>query len=1210
MIGGSVSLKVTTLGRFSILRDQDILSGGNWNRRRVCELFKLLLSAEQHRLHREQVQELLWPSSSMEQAANSFGKTLYLLRRALEPDLTTGKSSTYVALDHDILSLVPASLQIDADLFESMAKQVQANVHSRSLEELQLHSFDKVLALYGGDYLPDDLYEDWAQRKRDRLRRIYSWLLEQAAKIAIAGSQGQRACEYLRALLECNHTDEQSHRELMLIYARMGRRSEALNQYSLLQQALQEELGADPLPETVELYHAIQSGSIPVDLIESLQVSTHKPTVETFQVSPNIHAHTLSDEVPVAILPRSEVNSIEVEKTPIASKVVINQIPQIEIVGRAEEIKKLKQVYMLVRESQQRVLFVSGEAGIGKTRLAHEFSAWVEEQKATVLWGNCYEMSGALPYQPIIDMLTAHIRGSSTERLRSVLGNSAVDLVKIIPELRMKLSNLPSQEPLGPEVERRNLYNAIASYFNAIASEHPLLLLLDDLQWADTATMQLLNYLLQKSANQLQNVLPLFLYRADEVHETHLLRSLLSSQMRAGHAEEIRLKRLKKDEVQQLLIQMTGHTVPTTFCEEIYKHTEGNPFFIGESIRALIEEGKLTKVGDRWQRTVALEKLGLPQSVRLLIERRLVHLSPECRVTLAYAAVLGHQFNSALLCQARNLSDDTIAEHIDDAIRTQILMVTDGSSREAGNEQGKPQDADLMFTHDKIREVLALWLNPLRRRTAHRHIAQAIETRYRSRIESFYSQLAYHYQMAEETAKAVGYLLNAAHKATSVYAFVEAANLLEKAVELLVGEENRPQRAELLRKLSIDVYLYIGKPDKAIKTGIAACALWQELGNPLKEAESRLDVSFSFHWMGREADAIDYIKRALSCLASVPQETRLLAKAHVQWGLSATVSGDIPVALEQLQLADELHAQIGGNDSFIAVVSLWARSWSAFASDTLQKMLDYALQSAALCRNVRMFAWEPMMTYSAAWALMLMGRLEEGAHIARETLEKAQRHNAVGAQGWANLVLSFLSVQQGQWDNAEHFAHEAATIAEMMGETDLLARVFWGRSICAGWQGNWERAIEYSLQALQLSQRNGETSLVYPYLLSQVAKAYFHAGKIEDAQNYLDQCMQFSQKKQYRQITAIGYRLQGRILQAEGRFELAYDHFEQSLAELAALNDAVEYARTQQAYSLFFRDRNRAGDQERSLELLQQAEATFKKLGVNGFWLVRRTNSL
>src|SRR5260370_36789211 len=577
MMGGSVSLIVTTLGRFSILRDQDLLSGGNWNRRRVCELFKLLLSAEQHRLHREQVQELLWPSSSMDEAANSFGKTLYLLRGALEADLATGKSSTYVSLDHDILLLVPGSMQIDADLFESMAKQGQVNMHSGPIKEQQLQStldaLDNVLALYGGDYLPDDLYEDWAQRRRDRLRRTYSWLLEQAAKVAVVGSQGQRACEYLRALLEYNNTDEQSHRELMLIYARMGRRSEALNQYSLLREALQEELGANPLPETIELYHTIQAGRIPVDLAESLQVSSRKPTIETFNPSP--HVHTVSDEhkyeAPIAVVPRIEVNDTEIETATIASQIAANHILQGELVGRAEEIKRLQRAYTSVREGQQRVFFVSGEAGIGKTRLAREFGTWLEEQKATVLWGNCYEMGGALPYQPIIDMLTGHIRSSSPEQLRSVLGNSAADLAKIIPELRIKLPDLPSLEPLGPEVERRNLYNAIAGYFNAIASERSLLLILDDLQWADTATMQLLNYLLLQSVNQGWSVLPFFLllYRADEVHETHLLRSLLSSQMRAGQAEEIRLKRLKKDEVQQLLIQMVDHTVHATFSEEI-----------------------------------------------------------------------------------------------------------------------------------------------------------------------------------------------------------------------------------------------------------------------------------------------------------------------------------------------------------------------------------------------------------------------------------------------------------------------------------------------------------------------------------------------------------------------------------------------------------------------------------------------------------------
>src|SRR6266496_4625452 len=146
----SVSLTITTLGRFSIQRDQDLLSGGNWNSRRVRELFKLLLSAEQHRLHREQVQELLWPSSSIDQAANSFGKTPYLLRRALEPDLATGKISNYVSLERDILFLVPDSMQIDADIFESLAKQLQANVHSGPGDKQLniLDEFDRALALY------------------------------------------------------------------------------------------------------------------------------------------------------------------------------------------------------------------------------------------------------------------------------------------------------------------------------------------------------------------------------------------------------------------------------------------------------------------------------------------------------------------------------------------------------------------------------------------------------------------------------------------------------------------------------------------------------------------------------------------------------------------------------------------------------------------------------------------------------------------------------------------------------------------------------------------------------------------------------------------------------------------------------------------------------------------------------------------------------
>src|SRR5579859_4762965 len=244
-------LTVITLGRFAVYHDQQQLTGGNWNRRKVCSLFKLLVSAEQHRLHREQILEILWPSSTIEQAANSFGKTLYLLRRALEPELASGKGnlSTYISLNHDTVVLVPEHIQIDADLFESSAKELQARVHGQKggdkpyeadrgksipYDGQILDEFDRVLGLFSGEYLPEDLYEDWAQKRRERVRRLYRWLLEHAATLAIEQTMGLRASEYLQTLLEQDVTDEQTHRHLMLVYARMGHRADALNQFQQL----------------------------------------------------------------------------------------------------------------------------------------------------------------------------------------------------------------------------------------------------------------------------------------------------------------------------------------------------------------------------------------------------------------------------------------------------------------------------------------------------------------------------------------------------------------------------------------------------------------------------------------------------------------------------------------------------------------------------------------------------------------------------------------------------------------------------------------------------------------------------------------------------------------------------------------------------------------------------------------------------------------
>lgn len=1219
MIDVTTALEVSTLGRFEVRRNHDPLTGGNWSRRKVVELFKLLLSAEQHRLHREQVQEILWPSSTLEQAANSFGKTLYLLRRALEPDLAAGKggSSIYVLLDHDTLMLIPDNIRIDADVFESSTKQLQAKIRSRSGKESAgqiealLDEFDAVLTLYKGDYLPEDLYEDWTLRRRDRLRRIHSWLLENAAELALAIGKGQRACEYLLELLEHNSADEQTHRQLMLVYARMGRRSDALNQYLSLRKALKEELRTAPLPETNELFRQIQMGQIPVDLRESRLEG--KPTTISAVTREGPSPHALTNE---AQLPEVSTGGLRLEvkaEEPVVPYALDpDRILQAELVGREDEIARMKRAFDQAHSGQRRIVVTCGEPGIGKTRLARDFARWCEEtQQATVLWGYCYEMSGLLPYQPIADAISAHVRTCSPEKLRLTLGTSAADLAKIAPDIRLKLPDLPQPEPMGPEVERRNLYNAVARYFNTLAAEHPLILILDDLQWADAATLHLLNYLMfqggvspfdSTGGADKGSALPLYLllYRTGEVHETHPLRGLIAALQRSGIGEEQRLQRLTEEQVQQLLVNMARQPVTPVFAGEIFRHTEGNPFFIGEAIRSLVLEGKIIWTGERWQSTVKVTELEIPQSVRLLIERRLVNLSPDCRTTLTLAAVLGRQFSSALLCKAHNLSEEVIAEHIDNAIQIQILSSLSGSSSSGSDTAGyHGQDFDLTFTHDKIREVLYQWLNPLRRRALHRQVAQAFEAQYAAHLQPYYGQLGYHYQMAEDYSKAVDYLLMAAGHASSVYAFVDAGNYVKIALDLLIGDGERRRRAALLQQLA-NIYLYTGQVDDAMKAGLAACALWRDLGEDVKQAETYLDVAFFCHWQGRELESIKYIQCALECVATKQDQTALLAKAYAQWGLAATVMGEAPEALEKLRQADALHAGIGGNDPFISVVSLWSLAWCAFLAESPQKMLEYALRGAEVCCTSNKPDWEPMMNYSAAWAYMLLGNIPAGEDAARDALKKAQLHGVVGAQGWANLVLAFLAIQAGRWDEAKQSGDRAYAIAGMLHDADLQARVLWSRSVCAGWQSNWEQAIADILEALQLAKIEGETSMVYPYLLIQAAKSYIHAGKPEEAQNYLDQGMHLALSRQYRQLPAIGERLQGRIWQAQGRFEDAQPCFERSLATLLAIDDAVEHARTEEAYGLFYLARGQEGDVERGQALLQSAQETFKRLGVNG----------
>jgi len=378
--------------------------------------------------------------------------------------------------------------------------------------------------------------------------------------------------------------------------------------------------------------------------------------------------------------------------------------------------------------------------------------------------------------------------------------------------------------------------------------------------------------------------------------------------------------------------------------------------------------------------------------------------------------------------------------------------------------------------------------------------------------------------------------------------------------------------------------------------------LWHGLSNNVKEAEAHLDIAFALQWRGHRIASIPHIKQAMQRLEHEQHTdtTRLLARANVLWGMGATFMGEPTVAHEKLQLADELHTKAEEKDAFTAIIAVWSHSWQACLAQSPQQMLDYALHGSKVCQQMHRLDWEPMLSYTAVWAYTLLGNIAEGKRTAYEALQQAQRHNIVGTQAWVFLGLTFLALQEGQWEQIEEFSNNAFTIAEKLHNTDIQIHVLWSRSIYAGLRKDWERAIVHVAEALQVVQQEGETSKFYPYLLIQAAKAYFYANQLQRAQWYLDQGMQFMQQRGYRQLPAIGFCLQGRILQAQNKFDEAQSYFEQALNTFMALNDTVELARTQEAYSQFYLARNWEDDDVRGKLLLVTSQATFQQLGIKG----------
>ena len=455
-------------------------------------------------------------------------------------------------------------------------------------------------------------------------------------------------------------------------------------------------------------------------------------------------------------------------------------------VGRHREMDQLKASLENALSGRGGMVTLVGEPGIGKSRTALELETYAGLRNATVLWGRCYEGTGAPPYWPWVQAIRSYVSSLEPEELRSQMGSTASVISEIVEDVTQKL---PETEPPvhldNPESARFRLFDSIATFLKNAAQAKPLVLVLDDLHWSDKPSLMLLEFVARELASS--RVMLIGTYRDMELYRRHPLTVTLGDLSREHLFERVLLRGLTREDVGRFVEIAAGVTPPTSLIDAVHTQSEGNPLFVTEIVRLFIQEGELTpeKLASRESWDVRT-----PEGVREVIGRRLDKLSERTNEVLTAAAIIGRQFT---LDEIDAVSEDTTRERLLDVVDEGLAArVIEEFSSTVGQYQ---------FSHAVIQETLGDELSLTRRVTVHARIAEALETLYADNIQDHAEMLAYHFDQAQTilgTEKMIKYSIVAGHSALDALGYDEALIHFTKAYEPREADPIDDQLAEIL----------------------------------------------------------------------------------------------------------------------------------------------------------------------------------------------------------------------------------------------------------------------------------------------------------------------------------------------------------------------------------------------------------------------------
>lgn len=757
--------------------------------------------------------------------------------------------------------------------------------------------------------------------------------------------------------------------------------------------------------------------------------------------------------------------------------------PTTNFVGRSEELATIVAAYARVwATSKREFILVGGEAGLGKTTMTSRAARAAFDQGANVLFGHC-EDELVTPYQLFAETLRHYVTHAPEEALRAHVAEHGSELIRIVPALAGRLPDLPPTKATDADSERSLLFAAVVGMLATAAAERPLVLLLDDIQWADKGSLLLLRHL--SIVDHPLRLLVLATYRDNELS---VLLDTLAALHRQTGVTRIDLKGLDDGEVLQCVTSIVGQAkadVARSLARAVHTETDGNPFFVTELLRHLTETGAVSQDG-RWTAASGIDKLSLPDSVREVIGARVTRLGEECARVLSLASVIGRDFDFELLARATGLNEDALLDALDDATNSALVQ-------ELSDSIGRYH-----FAHGLIQQAMYEALSVTRRAKAHRTVAVALEELRGARPDQRIGELARHWCYApqrNDVPKAVGYAYQAGSAALGALAPADAKDYFTAATTLMRAHDVVDGAMELDLAIGLGAAQRQTGDPSSRETLLAAGRRAAELGDTERLVRSVLANDRGWHSTTGAADAekITLLELALERLpAGVPDRALVLGTLCAELAFGSTLEHRRALADEALAIA-----QATGDDAIIV------RTLNHMAfSLTLPSLLESSLKwtADALARAQRL--GDPMQLYFAAM-------YRATAAIRACDIAEADRCYAIAGDLVRRLDLPPLrweytfhmskrAQMAGDLAEAERLAGEAASIGVSCGQPD--AQTFIGVQLaCVSWMrgtmGNLAPLLDMMMQA----------NPGLPTIRASLAMAYAQGERLDDASRILSE---------------------------------------------------------------------------------------------------------